>query len=435
MVEKNQDRVRIDGRCFINEDAKYNYIARLKWIHLSTLIVQYRVVYEHCKLVEKLLYTYQSILSACDSENSGLVCVSQKVHIDIEETHKGQSVKKVIETQCKRCQDLKENSRKAQNIIFDCLKKFDAQKWWNSSELLTELLNNVPKLNWTNLIYLIAFEKFLYECIKLDITAICNNQKNAKRGEAKRIQTYWQIFSLPYNKEDFKAAKEEKDVIGCFLNLQEVVDNFFTLYFSRDLSRVTGLKDIYYKLLDKKAGCSARNKGNGLNIDHLFKFFKQAGYEEDRLKIPTYEKFMLPAILAVADQELFERIFPAPNPEEEISVIQQNKIFQKVWDYTPEQDAFMYALLNSPCEWPVGAEPLDEIMMEGALQTLYPPTAFTNEKDVSDEDEECYAQEEEENKEVVMALLNHVYTQYPELKEHMEEIAQEYPELKVRLGL
>lgn len=95
----------------------------------------------------------------------------------------------------------------------------------------------------------------------------------------------------------------------------------------------------------------------------------------------------------------------------------------------------MYALLNSPCEWPVGAEPLDELMMEGALQTLYPPTAFTNEKDVSDEDEECYAQEEEENKEVVMALLNHVYTQYPELKEHMEEIAQEYPELKGRLGL
>ena len=109
MIEKDQDRVRIDGRCFINEDAKYHYIARLKWIHLSTLIVQYRVVYEHCKLVEKLLYTYQSILSACDSENSGLVCVSQKVHIDIEETHKGQSVKKLIETQCKRCQDLKEN--------------------------------------------------------------------------------------------------------------------------------------------------------------------------------------------------------------------------------------------------------------------------------------------------------------------------------------
>lgn len=431
MIEKQKNGLLFDNRCFLNADSKCNYIARLKWIHLSALIVQYRVVYEHCKLVEKLLYTYQSILSACDSENSGLVCVSQEVHIDIEEKHKGESVKKVIETQCKQCQDLKGDSRKAQNVIFDCLKNFDAQKWWNSSELL----NNAPKVNWTNLIYLVAFEKFLYECIKLDITAICNDQKTAKREEAKRIQTYWQIFSEQYTKEDFEVEKETNDIMLCFLQLQENIDTFFTLYFPRDLSRITGQNDIYSRLLNKETDCSARNKGNGLNIDCLFEFFEQAGYEEDRLKIPTYEEFMLPAILSVADQELFERMFPVTNPEEEISVIQQNKIFQKVWDYTPERDAFIYALLNSPCEWPVGAEPLDEIMMEGALQTLYPPTAFTNEKDVSDEDEECYAQEEEENKEVVMALLNHVYTQYPELKEHMEEIAQEYPELKERLGL
>ena len=102
----------------------------------------------------------------------------------------------------------------------------------------------------------------------------------------------------------------------------------------------------------------------------------------------------------------------------------------------------MYSLLERIDYWVYEDSPMNHQSMERLLRTVLTESQLSQaaaygeeENDFYDEDEECYAQEEEENKEVVMALLNHVYIRYPELKEHMEEIAQEYPELKGRLGL
>ena len=452
MLEMKENEMTLDSRCFINEETRQNYLARLQWIYLTGVMRQYKTAYAHIRIALILDLIYERELQVFQRRSIGqqnynalfkqityghlreLLCIpvsSQKQDEVIEN-----SIINALET-TGSLYDQVEKSAKALRKVMGA---YEPAEWWNN----TCVAKDVPTVEWKKLKIVIAFEKFRYAQIMEFFKKSYGLPDNQIRPMSQEISRFGRILIEDYHEksvEQFEFDEEEKTPSNKPFRR---IDSFVTVAFSNGLDKLTGQHGVFNSLVNREltpTSKSPKNKGRGLNIGVLMMVLKSLGYNEKDLIVEKWDKYFLPHYLAGEfDDQRFQQHFslPAWTTDDVLT----DELFQQLWDYDPEKDKFMYSLLERIDYWVYEDSPMNHQSMERLLRTVLTESQLSQaaaygeeENDFYDEDEECYAQEEEENKEVVMALLNHVYTQYPELKEHMEEIAQEYPELKWRLGL
>lgn len=452
MLEMKENEMTLDSRCFINEETRQNYLARLQWIYLTGVMRQYKTAYAHIRIAlildliyERELQVFQRRSISRQNYNAIFKQITYEqlrglFHLPLSHQEQDKAIENSIINALETTSSLFDQVEKSAKALRKVMGAYDPAEWWNN----TCVAKDVPAVEWKKLKIVIAFEKFRYAQIMEFFKKSYGLPDKQIRPMSQEISRFGHILIEDYRQksvEQFELNEEEKAPSNKPFRR---IDSFVTVAFSNGLDKLTGQHGVFNSLVNREltpTSKSPKNKGRGLNIGVLIMVLKSLGYNEKDLIVEKWDKYFLPHYLAGEfDDQRFQQHFPLPAWTTDD--VLTDELFQQLWDYDPEKDKFMYSLLERMDYWVYEDSPMNHQSMEWLLRTVLTGSQLSQaaaygeeEDDFSDENEEYFAQEEEENKKVVMALLNNVYTQYPELKEYMEEITQEYPELKERLGL
>lgn len=456
MLKNEENKIIIDAACFKNQESKNNYIARLRWLCYSHAMKQIQTIILYCEAVERMIALYTKGIEDYTNTNN------EQMQIDFEkvlatklvdrlkgETTPNQKEQEnleliiplLVQAVAEKESNIKNDIIPVYRELQTAMEQYNPSQW---ADINFEVESNSKAIQWQNFKPIIIAAKFLEVLLKASIAMDYQTITDKKTEQAQKdialygniLANKWLKDKLIYdqNYEELLEEIEDKSIIAVLNKL----DEFYPTKFKAAINSLTGNNNTIYNISKQPtADMQKTHTGKGLPLWALEEIINKLGYNVKEIQHTVAGEYILPAFVALSEQELFTRIFPIIplQCERDLLPLVHTDYYKQRW-YGLENDTFLNAVLKVPYsdnEYTPIINNINAWLFFSSILTIeqLEMAGHLPEKDeyMEEPEDEAFVEDYEQAKEAFEDYLK----DYDRIKEQLKKLAEEYPELGERL--